>query len=61
MEIKLKQKHKAKLKKLGAYDQFVKNIEKSFNTVSFEILITNYFTWKDTPEGHDFWNKISKK
>ena len=31
------------------------------NECSFLTFIAGYFTWEDSPQGWDYWNKISEK
>jgi hypothetical protein len=75
MEIKLKPEHESKLKELGIYKKFIKNVE-NVNKKCYKItpmkydytkydnfmeLIFRSFQWNKSHEGHDFWSNISKQ
>jgi len=65
-----------KLKKLRVYGKFVRNmnvslkewrLEKPKNVQEYidskmpEYLVSCSFVWRQTPEGHDFWEDINEK
>lgn len=67
-----KPKFETKLRRLGVRSQFMKNIVREARGVKlneklsflkqqkeWDDFIAWAFTWENTPEGHDFWQKIS--
>lgn len=67
-----KPKFEKKLRELGVRSQFMKNIVRETRGVKlneklsflkqqkkWDDFIRLAFTWENTPEGHDFWKKIS--
>lgn len=65
-----------KLKKLQVYRKFVRNLKASFkefgwpelnnvdtyiNSKNTEELMWAQFIWLNTPEGHDFWERINEE
>jgi len=72
MKLIIKPEFDEKLKKLQVKTRFVNNLKeqndhpefglKSLNKYeSFKTFIARAFFWHITPEGHDYWDEISKK
>lgn len=62
--------HVAKLKSLGVYEKFEKNLATRSTIAgyveyagdrSWSDLIYAAFDWASTPEGHGFWERIANK
>lgn len=66
--ITIKTEYIDKLKKLGVYDAWLSNVKIQYAKYgdcftrpfdSFYQVVCLPLMWEDTPEGHDFWRKIS--
>ena len=67
----MKNQHAEKLKQLGVYKQFLRNLRRSGRLISKHNKKTEFFTFPNyvlsafvfegTPEGYEFWSNISNK
>ena len=71
---KIKQEYLDKLNELDVYDKFMTNLKSSIRkhenidgvikeingSPSFSIFLSGSFDFEESPEGKDFWTKISK-
>lgn len=67
-EIKLKPSLERFLKEKGAYNEFIDNIIKEWESLPMNFLgfkgsrcITTAFDWESTPSGVDFWGNIASE